>query len=165
MTPATHSNSKLPGAPVSTIIKAGLIAGTLDICSAFIYGYIKGTSPGIILKYISKTAFGKTTFTDQAILMISGLLVHFAIAMSWAIIFFILYRYIKLMRQNRVLTGIIYGLIVWTMMNVVILPLHNHKPFVFKPESSTINALILIIAIGLPLSFIAHNYYSKKDNT
>ena len=44
-------------------------------------------------------------------------------------------------------------------------PLWSYKPFVFKPESSTINAIILILAIGLPLSFIAQQYYSKNKNS
>jgi uncharacterized membrane protein YagU involved in acid resistance len=161
MTFTTHSNSKPP--VVSTIIKAGLLAGTLDILSAFLYSYIKrGTSPQTVLQYISKVAFGKTTITNPAILSITGLLVHFVIAMIWSLLFFILYHKLKLMRQNKIITGILYGLVVWAVMNIVVLPLWNNKAFVFSPESSPINALILIVAIGLPLSYIAHRHYSKK---
>ncbi|MEO6540270.1 MAG: hypothetical protein ABIN74_04740 [Ferruginibacter sp.] len=152
--------------PCSLILKAGLLAGTLDIVSAFIHSYIKsGTAPAVILQYISKVAFGKTTFTDPTVLAITGLLVHFAIAFTWTIIFFFLYTRIKLLRQNRILTAIIYGIFVWTMMSILILPLWNNKPFVFKAENALISALILVIAIGLPLSIIAHNYYSKKNST
>jgi len=43
-------------------------------------------------------------------------------------------------------------------------PLWSGKAFVFNPESSTINAIILILAIGMPLSFIASQYYSKQQN-
>lgn len=161
MTFTTNSNIKPP--VVYTIIKAGLLAGTLDILSAFLYSYIKrGTHPEVVLQYISKVALGKTTFTDPTILTITGLLIHFAIAMSWTVLFFILYGQLKLIRQNKMFTGIVYGLVVWTVMNMVVLPLWNHKPFVFNPESSSINALILIVAIGLPLSYIAHRHYSKK---
>ena len=163
MTFTTNSNSKPPGTGISVIIKAGLLAGTLDILSAFLYSYIKrGTQPQTVLQNISKFALGKTTFSDSTILTVTGLLVHFAIAMSWTILFFILYRQLKLMKQNKIITGIVYGLVVWTVMNIVVLPLWNHKPFVFNPESSPINALILIVAIGLPLSFIAHRHYLKK---
>ena len=84
--------------------------------------------------------------------------------MAWAILFFILYRQLKLVKQNKFLTGILYGLLVWGMMNMVILPLWNNRPVVFNIESSTINALILIVAIGLPLSFIAQRHYLKKEN-
>jgi uncharacterized membrane protein YagU involved in acid resistance len=114
-----------------------------------------------VLVYVSKVALGKTTFTDTGLQQITGLLVHFAIAISWAVLFFVLYRYIKLMRLNKMVTGIVYGLVVWTVMNRLLLPLWNNKPFVFNAESATINVLILIMAIGLPLSFMAHRYYSN----
>ena len=169
MTTITPPGTKQPNSSIPTIIKAGLLAGTLDICSAFIYSYIKrGTAPQSVLQYVSKVALGKSTFSpqdplgDPTVQAITGLLVHFTIAMSWAFIFFILYRNLKWMRQNKILTGILYGLLVWTVMNVILLPLWNNKPFVFNPENSTINALILIVAIGLPLSFMAHRHYSKK---
>ena len=152
--------------PVPTIIKAGIITGVLDKSLAFLYSYLKsGIHPATILQYISKVAFGKATFSDPSILIITGLVVHFAIAMAWAIIFFILYRSLKLVKQNKIVTGIVYGLFVWVMMSIVVLPLWNNKPFVFNPESSTINAVILILAIGLPLSFMAHRFYSKNNNS
>ena len=162
MTYANNLNNR-PGGVIPVIIKAGLLAGTLDIALAFLYSYLKrDTHPATVLQYISKVALGKTTFTNPTILTITGLLVHFAIAMAWTILFFILYRKINLIRQSKIVTGMLYGLFVWAMMNVIILPLWNNRPFVFNPESSSINAVILIVAIGMPLSFIAHRYYSKK---
>jgi uncharacterized membrane protein YagU involved in acid resistance len=161
-----NTNSKFRVAPFSTIIKAGLLAGALDICFAFLYSYIKrGTDPATVLQYISKIALGKTAFTDPVVSTISGLLIHFTIAMAWTILFFILYRWLNLIRLNKIVTGILYGLIVWAMMSIVILPLWNNRSFVLNFESASINALILIAAIGLPLSFIAHHYYSKKNNS
>ncbi|MEO7306280.1 MAG: hypothetical protein ABIR78_13080 [Ferruginibacter sp.] len=163
MTSTTRSNG-IMSFPGSLILKAGLLSGTLDILSACLYSYIKkGTAPTLILQSISKVALGKTTYTNPTVLAITGLLVHFAIAFSWTVIFFFLYSRAKLMRQNRMLTAIIYGIFVWAMMSMVILPLWNNKPFVFKAENASISAMILVIAIGLPLSFIAHNHYSKKN--
>ena len=165
MTTSTNNNAKNGAFPVSTVIKAGLIAGTLDICSAFLYSYIKrGTSPTTVLQYLAKFVFGKETITDTTLQSITGLLIHFLIAMGWTILFFILYPRLNFMRINKILTGIVYGLFVWTIMNVVLLPLWSGKAFVFNPESSTINAIILILAIGMPLSFIASQYYSKQQN-
>ena len=165
MTSTTNSNSKPPGAAVSTIIKAGLLAGTLDILSAFTYYYIKTErNPLNVLSYVSKVALGETTFTNTGLQQASGLLVHFAIAFGWTILFFILYPRLKWLQLNKFITAVVYGIFVWTMMNVLILPLWNSKPFVYKGETSIINCLILIVAIGLPLAFIAHSHYSKKEN-
>jgi len=148
---------------LSLIITAGLLAGTLDILSAFTYFFIKtGKNPLNVLVYVSKVALGEKAFAGNTMQQISGLLVHFAIAFGWTILFFILYPRIKWLQINKFITAIVYGIFVWTMMNMLILPLWNNKPFVFKPEASTINCLILMVAIGMPLSFVASKYYSKK---
>lgn len=148
----------------SLIITAGLLAGTLDILSAFTYYFIKtGKDPLNVLSFVSKTALGETAFSNTSLQQVTGLLVHFAIAFGWAILFFILYPRIKWLHFNKFITAIVYGIFVWTMMNMLILPLWNNKTFVFKPESSTINCVILIFAIGMPLSFIASKYYAKRN--
>lgn len=163
MTNTNNTNSEAGGGAVTIIIRAGLLAGTLDILSAFTYYYIKTQkNPLKVLTYISKVAFGEATFTGPGLQQASGLLVHFAIAFGWTILFFILYPRLRFLQLNKFITAVVYGIFVWAMMNVVILPLWNHKPFVFNPESSPINASILIVAIGLPLSYIAHRHYSKK---
>jgi len=163
MTITNNSNSEARDGIVINIIKAGLLAGTLDILSAFTYYYIKTQkNPLNVLNYVSKVALGELTFTSKGLQQASGLLVHFAITFGWTILFFILYPRLQMLRINKFIAAVVYGIFVWAMMNVVILPLWNHKSFVFNPESSPINALILIVAIGLPLSYIAHRHYSKK---
>ena len=164
MATKTSLNISTVRIPASLIIKAGVVAGILDICFAFLYSYIKrGTNPVTVLQNVAKFVLGKETITNAVILSITGLLIHFIIALLWAALFFILYRRLNLMKINKIVTGILYGLFVWTIMNVVLLPLWSHKPFVFNPESSTINAVILILAIGMSLSLIAHQYFSKAN--
>ncbi len=143
----------------STIMKAWLVAGTLDICSAFIYSYIKsGAAPQKILQYIANVVLGKKNGMEEWQLTITGLFIHYLIALGWTLPFFILYTRMKWMGRNFMLTAIVYGVFVWAMMNIVILPAWNSKPFVFRPVPSTTNAVILILAIGMPLSFFAKKY-------
>lgn len=145
-----------------TVIKAWLLVGTLDILSAFSYAYLKsGISPATILQYINKTAFRKTELDVSIWATVSGLLIHYGIALGWTIIFFILFRNIKAMRSQIIVTAILYGLFVWCMMNLLIVPVWAQKAFVLKPSSAIINAIILMFAIGLPLSVIAKKFYSK----
>jgi hypothetical protein len=47
-------------------------------------------------------------------------------------------------------------------MNRVVVPLSNASVSPFNLKQAIIAALILITAIGLPLSFIAHRFYSKR---
>lgn len=159
--------TKIPGQKdkglFSAIMKAGLLAGAIDICLAFLYSYLKrGTAPQAILQYIAKVAFGKNAINDPTLLTITGLLVHFAIAMCWTKLFFMIYRALKLKYINWLVTAVIYGVFVWAIMSMVLLPFWNDKPYVFNAEAAAVNAIILIIAIGLPVSFFAKRYYGGR---
>ena len=159
-----NTNTKIWARPVSSlIIKAGLLAGTLDILAAFIYFFVKtGKNPLNVLSYVSKQALGESTFTGKTMQQVTGLLVHFTIAFGWTVLFFILFPRLKWLRINKFITAIVYGTFVWTMMNLAILPAWAGKAFVYKGETTIVNCLILMVAIGLPLSLIAAKYYSKE---
>jgi hypothetical protein len=61
-----------------------------------------------------------------------------------------------------ILSGIVYGLFVWAVMNLVIVPLSRigHRPF--NPVNAVINLLILIVCMGIPLSIMANNFYRRN---
>jgi len=147
------------------ILQAGLIVGTLDILSAFIYYYIKTgkTNFLVIFKFIASGIFGKEAGAGGTAMILAGFILHYAIAFSFTIFFFWLYPKVKVMSRNRIVTAIVFGLFVWTLMNLVVVPLSNtvHRPF--KIEGAIINMCILIICIGLPLSFIANAFFRKPS--
>ena len=147
------------------ILQAGLITGTLDILSAFIYYYIKTgkTNFLVIFQFIASGIFGKDAGTGGTAMILAGLILHYAIAFSFTIFFFWLYPKIKVMSKDRILTAVVYGLFVWTVMNLIVVPLSNtvHRPF--KIDGALINMGILIVCIGLPLSFIANAFFRKRS--
>jgi len=151
--------------PAQTILLSGLLVGTLDILSAFVDFYIsRGKNPLVILNYIAGAAVDKTTAAGTGGAFI-GLLFHYTIAFSFTILFFWLYARVSWLSKNWVVTGIVYGLFIWVMVNQVILRFTNltvppiNKIDIMKASKA---ALILICMIGLPLSFIAH-WASKKN--
>ncbi len=147
------------------ILQAGLIVGTLDILSAFIYYYIESgkTNFLVIFKFIASGLFGKDAGAGGAGMILAGFILHYAIAFSFTVFFFWLYPKVNVMSKNRIVTGVVYGLFVWALMNLVVVPLSNtvHRPF--KIEGAVINMGILIVCIGIPLSFIANSYYKKTS--
>jgi hypothetical protein len=147
------------------ILQAGLITGTLDILSAFIYYYIKTgkTNFLVIFQFIASGIFGKDAGTGGTAMILAGLILHYAIAFSFTIFFFWLYPKIKVMSKDRILTAVVYGLFVWIVMNLIVVPLSNtvHRPF--KIDGALINMGILIVCIGLPLSFIANAFFRKRS--
>jgi uncharacterized membrane protein YagU involved in acid resistance len=145
-----------------TIIGAGLLAGSLDIIAALIQFVIKtNKNPVIVLQYIASAVFGPSAYGSNQ-MAAWGLLFHFLIAFGWTILFFLLYSKFKPLSWNRVVSGILYGIFIWLMMTQVLLPLTKIKQGPFDATQATIAVLILIGAIGLPLSFIAHRFYNNR---
>jgi hypothetical protein len=146
------------------IVQAGLIAGTLDILAAFLLYFINSgkTNFLIIFKFIAGGIFGRDAIAGGRRMILTGFILHYAIAFSFTVFFFWLYPKLKLQSKNKFLTAVIYGLFVWTVMNLVVLPLSNvtHRQIVLS--DALINMGILIICIGLPLSIIANAFYKKE---
>ena len=152
--------------PLKTILLSGLLVGTLDILSAFADVYINtGKNPLLVLNYIATGAFGKTDFAASNSGALMGLLFHYIIAFAFTFLFFWVYNKINLCGKNWIVTGVIYGLFIWAVMNLIVVPLSNtaHKPLgAMEFKKALKAALILICMIGLPLSFIA-NHFSKVN--
>jgi len=145
------------------ILLTGLLAGTLDLSGACI-GYMldhQGKFPSKILEYIASGVFGKEAFTDGVSMKIYGLLFHFLIAMSFTFFYFFIYPKIKLLHKNIFLSAFIYGLFVWTVMNLIVVPNSAiHKSIIpFDFVASAKAAFILMICIALPNAYFAKKYY------
>jgi hypothetical protein len=151
--------------PWKTILLAGLLVGTLDISGAFINYYIQtGNNPVRVLKYIASAFFGKQAYDYSPAMPAIGLFMHYLIAMTWTILFFLVYPRLKFLSLNRLVTGILYGLFIWLVMSRLLVPLTRAATGAFTWKSFAIGASILIVAIGLPLSFIAYRFYQGKEN-
>lgn len=160
-TPAgMHQHSK---PVIKTIAWVGLLAGTLDITFACINAFIsRSTRPIIVLKYIAGGFFGKEAFTGGAEMTIVGLLFHYLIAYSFTAFFFWIYPSVKFLSKNVVLTAIVYGIFIYVVMDLIILPFTRVPKIVFHLDKALLAAIILIVAIGLPLSIVAKRFYYRK---
>ena len=162
-----YNQNKMRNSLLLKMIQAGLIVGTLDILSAFIYYFLKTGNKNvfIVLKYVASGAFGKEALSGGSKMMVAGLIFHYAIAFSFTVFFFWLFPKVKLASKNLLLTGVIYGLFVWTVMNMLVVPLSQIGPRPFNLSSAIINALILIVCIGIPLAFVAGKFYRKTSGS
>lgn len=144
--------------PIKTVLLAWLLVGTLDITSATIHYLIRGGSyPVNILVYISSAIYGpRAAEIGPPSMAILGLALHYLVALIWTLIFFFLYPRIPAMSKNRVVTGIVFGFFMQIIMSQLVVKLSNTAKGPFNLESFIINALILCVAIAIPLSFIAY---------
>lgn len=156
----SRSNKLTGDRPWKTILITGLLAGTLDALGAIV---VYQAEPAGMFKYIASGAFGAgRAFSGGTVMVLWGVLFHYFIAFSWTILFFFLYPTSTVLQKNKYVTGLLYGIFVWIMMNRVILPLSEIPQQPFNLKGALVGASILMVAIGLPIAFLTHRYYSRK---
>lgn len=158
MTSQTLSGKSLS----KTILVTGLIAGTLDILAATTHAYVRGISPIRLLQFVASGLFGAEAFSGGLTMAFSGLVIHYIIALSWTFLFFMIYPKLSFLSKNKIVAGILYGVFVWLAMSFIVLPLTAVPKSPFNIIQAIVGAVILILMIGLPISFFANRYYSNK---
>lgn len=150
--------------PTNPILTAVLVAGTLDIIGAFTHFYlVRHMNPApVVLKYIASGVFGADAMKGGAGMMAIGLLFHYIIVLGCVLVFYGLYPRVSLMRFNKWITAVVYALLVWVVTNLVIVPLSLVKRGPFNLQHALIAMLILVLMIGIPITFIVGNYFDKK---
>ena len=151
--------------PFGKALRAGLIVGTLDILAAFIQYYISTKkNPLVVLKFIASGVFGKEAFEAGNIMIVWGLLFHLFIATCFSIFFFWLVAQVPIILRQKLITGILYGIFVWCVMQFLVLPLANTPKGPLNPQKALIAIVILIVCIGIPLAYMAKpGVVRKKD--
>ena len=106
----------------------GLVAGALDILYAFVvYGPLSfGLTPQQVLQSVAAGWIGRDASRDggwnTALL---GLGTHFMLATIMAGVFVLAASKVDALKKNAVLSGLIYGLILYVTMNYVVVPLSH----------------------------------------
>jgi len=145
-----------------TILWAGFLVGAADIVAAILHYMIAtGKNPERVLWFIASGICGKDAYAGGSQMAVAGLLLHFLIAYAFTILFFFLYPRLNLASKNQIVIGCLYGIFIWLLMNLIVVPLSNTQKFGFSIKQTAIGVIILIVAIGIPLSFIANRFFSK----
>ncbi|GAO45624.1 hypothetical protein [Flavihumibacter petaseus] len=143
------------------ILKAGIIVGCLDLAAAFVMAWFRsGASPLAVLRYIAAGLLGPAAFKGGAGTALLGLLIHFCIALAFTWIFFQLLKYLRKWVPSPILLGILFGVLVWTVMNLLVLPVSQLPSRPFRWKGALEGMAILILAIGIPLSFLSRKNYN-----
>ncbi len=112
-------------------------------------------NPLNVLTFIASGVFGKKAFAAGSSMAVWGAVFHFIIAMGFTLLFFLVYPVLIKFFRSKVLPGILYGVFIWVVMNLLVLPLTNAPALPMNAKQIIIGNLILITMIGLPLSLIA----------
>src|SRR6185436_5245171 len=121
------------------IFWGGLIAGTLDICAAFLTAWLRaGVGPGALLRFVASGLLGPAAAQGGAKVALFGLA-----SRKW-----------RLLIERPVMFGLLYGIAVYTFMNFVVLPLSLVAQRPRTAVGTTIGLLTIMFCIGLPIALI-----------
>ncbi|QIL39879.1 DUF1440 domain-containing protein [Pedobacter sp. HDW13] len=134
------------------LLSTALIAGTLDGLAAVIF-LAKMNFSGVF-QYISSAIMGKAAYAGGIKTVLIGLVLHYFITFSFTVFFVLVSNKISALSKNILLSGIIYGIFVWAVMNLLIVPLTQIPESPIHLEKAIINTIILIFCIGLPISYL-----------
>lgn len=84
-----------------------------------------------------------------------GLLFHYLFAFLFASFFFWLASQWASLTRHLLLAGVLYGLVVWSIMNLLVVPASRAPKLPFRPLDAGVETCILILCMGLPISFLA----------
>ena len=140
-----------------TIAITGLIVGAMDITSAFIIALSRGSTATRLLQFVASGLIGQKAFQGGAATAALGLGLHFVIAFSLVAVFYAASRRIAFLLRQAVLSGITYGLIVFGVMNLIVLPLSAAKPR-HSLTGDLIQIGIHMFVIGLPTAFLVRRF-------
>lgn len=141
-----------------SVLRIGLIAGTFDITENLVFNFFRGISPWRVFQYIASGLIGRHSFQLGWGSVALGVVIHYAIALTWTAIFYVAATRLNvaLLTRRPVISGLVYGAIVYLVMNFIVLPLSGvPHPRAAITVASRINAVLaLLICIGLTISLL-----------
>ena len=140
--------------PARLLVRATLIVGTLDLFSAITYALFDAKNPlGVPVGIASAIWPGALKTPLPAIPL--GVLLHFAIMLAMVAVFVAVARRIPRLAAQPVLSGALYGLLLWAVMYLVVLPLRWPALFPhFTAVSFAEQMLSHIALVGIPLAWM-----------
>ena len=146
-------------APVlASIVWGGLVAGTIDIGAASL---INGINPMIILRAIASGLLGHAAFQGGVTVSLIGLLLQWAMAFLIAAIFVTAAQRMAWMRQRWIAAELIYGVVVFLVMEFVVVPLSAAMKPHFTPVSLPENVLAMLL-FGLIVAYFARRRHGVR---
>jgi hypothetical protein len=108
---------------------------------------------GVASGLLGEAAFGKGWRSGAL-----GLLLHFVIAFTAAAAFVEASRQVPLLARAYWITGPLYGVGVFLVMNLIVVPLSARPKRPASPQAMVIQLVIHILFVGLPIALAANHF-------
>jgi len=144
------------------ILEAALLLGLTDICYAWLLYVVilERTTYTRVAQSIASGVLGKETYNGGLATAALGLSLHFTIALIWTGFFYLLLRYWPPMRRmlqaerGPIYVGLAYGVAIWLVMNLVVVPLSRANAAPLFTWISGLSIVVHAALLGLPMVLI-----------
>lgn len=150
--PALQSRTLAP------ILVGGLLAGTFDLITAYI------TFGARVPLGIAGGLLGRSALQGGAPVYVLGIFLHYFIALSAAAVYYGASRKLYFLKEHPLICGLYYGIAVFLVMNLIVLPLsaiHARGPFSLRGLIQGL--LVHMILIGVPIALSVRAFSAKPS--
>lgn len=139
--------------PWGWVLAGGVAAGALDIAYACLFWAIEADVPARrILQSVAAGLLGEASFEGGAATAALGLGLHFFIATSMSVAYYLAAGRWAVLRERPVLCGGVYGLVLYGFMNFVVVPLSAAGQGAKSPLWIWLTVLVHVVLIGIPIA-------------
>jgi hypothetical protein len=150
--------------PLAWVLGGGLVAGTLDITYACVFWALKADVPAQrIFQSVAAGLLGKASFEGGQGTAALGLALHYLIALSMSVVYYLVARRWALLWQRPLLCGALYGLVLYAVMNYVVVPLSAAGGGGSKdPLWVGLSIVVHVFLIGVPIALFARRSQQQE---
>ncbi|HXU31712.1 MAG TPA: hypothetical protein VN851_14150 [Thermoanaerobaculia bacterium] len=154
-----------PRSPWFGVLLGGFVAGCFDILYAIISWTLHDPprSPLWVLQSVATGLLGAKSFDGGVPAGLLGLFCHFVIAFGASFTFYFASRKIRLLSERPILSGAIFGILVFLFMNWVVIPLAACPftiPFTAKVLAKGFISHALLI--GIPIAWLQKRFSGSR---
>ncbi len=141
--------------PAQAVLLGTLTVGVLDLIDAMVFFGLRGVTPVRILQSIAAGLLGRDAFRGGPATAALGALLHFFIAFGIVCVYYLVSRRLGILTRHPVLCGLLYGVVVFVIMNRVVIPLSAAATGPMSLPVLVNGLLIHALGVGLPSALFA----------
>lgn len=140
------------------IVWGGVACALLDGLAVSVQFGLKGIKPLHVWQGVASGLLGERAFRKGWVGGGFGLLLHFVIAFSAATVFVEACLQLPFLARAYWISGPLYGVIVFLLMNVVVVPLSARPKRPASPQVIFVQLIMHILSVGLPIAMAANRF-------
>jgi hypothetical protein len=140
------------------IVWGGVACALLDGLAASVQFGLKGIKPLHVWQGVASGLLGERAFRKGWVSGGFGLLLHFVIAFSVATSFVEACLELPFLARAYWISGPLYGVIVFLLMNLLVVPLSARPKRPASPQVIFVQLIIHILFVGLPIAMAANRF-------